>query len=251
MKVSDEELIKLQELENRIRITFKDKSLLKQALIHRSFINEASDRDELTNNERIEFLGDAILELVITEYLYEAYPQFKEGELTSFRAATVRTTSLAETGEKLQIGEFVYMSKGEETTGGRHRPYIIANTFESLLGAIYQDQGWEVVKGFLHRILVPKIKNIVENRTDIDSKSKLQEISQNKTGLTPSYHLVSAIGPDHNKEFTMAAKIGDYYFGEGKGRNKQEAEEFAANKAIEDWDLKYQAFFKKASDKTI
>ncbi len=245
MKVSEDELLKLQELENRIQITFKDKSLLKQALIHRSFINEASDKDELVHNERIEFLGDAILELVITEYLYQTYPQYKEGELTSFRAATVRTTSLATTAEKMQLGEFVFMSKGEERTGGRHRPYIMANTFESILGAIYLDQGWEVVKGFLNRILVPKIKTIVENRLDVDSKSKLQEVSQESTGLTPSYHLVSAIGPDHAKEFTMCVKIGEHNFGEGRGKNKQEAEESAADKAIEDWEEKYNVFFRK------
>lgn len=245
MKVSETEALKMAELEKKIGIDFKDKSLLKQALIHRSFINEAENSSELSHNERIEFLGDAILEFIITEYLYHTYPQFKEGELTSFRAATVRTTSLAVTADKLGLGEFVYMSKGEERTGGRNRPYILANTFESMLGAIYLDQGLESVKSFLYRILVPKIKLIVEQRLDIDHKSKLQEISQEKTGLTPAYQLLSAIGPDHAKEFTMCVKVGENIFGEGKGRNKQEAEENAASKAIDNWDLNYTKFYQK------
>jgi ribonuclease-3 len=245
MNLTETELLKMADLEKRIGIEFKDKSLLKQALIHRSFINEALNGAELSHNERIEFLGDAILELIITEYLYQAYPEYKEGELTSFRAATVRTTSLAITAEKLELGEFVYMSKGEERTGGRYRPYILANTFEAMLGAIYLDQGLETVKAFLHRILVPKIKNIVEQRLDIDHKSKLQEIAQEKTGLTPSYHLLNAVGPDHNKEFTMCVKVGEFVFGEGKGHNKQEAEENAASKAIDAWDSNQAKYFSK------
>lgn len=245
MTIAENELTQLTALETRIGITFKDKNILKQALIHRSFINEASDREQLCHNERIEFLGDAILELIITEYLYNTYPEYKEGELTSFRAATVRTTSLAATAEDLGLGEFVYMSKGEEHTGGRHRPYILANTFEAMLGAIYLDQGLETVKGFLHNILIPKIRNIVEQRLDIDNKSKLQEISQELTGLTPSYHLLSATGPDHAKTFVMSVKIGEHTFGEGNGRNKQEAEEKAAHQAINNWDMHYSQYYKK------
>lgn len=246
MSISEEELQKIKELEDKIVVSFKNKSLLKQALIHRSFINEADDRDALSHNERIEFLGDAVLELIVTEHLFNKYPEHKEGELTSFRAATVRTTSLAATAENLQIGDYIYMSKGEENTGGRHRPYILANTFESLLGAIYLDQGLDVVKKFLYEVLIPKIETIVEHRLDIDSKSKLQEISQERTGLTPSYHLISALGPDHAKEFVMCVKIGDFNFGEGKGRNKQEAEEQAANHAITNWESLYQRHFKLA-----
>lgn len=237
--ITEVELQQLNILEQRIGLTFKDKTILKQAMIHRSFINEANDREQLAHNERIEFLGDAVLEIIITEYLYKTYPQNKEGELTSFRAATVRTTSLAETAESIQLGEFVYMSKGEEHTGGRHRPYILANTFEAMLGAIYLDQGFEAAKSFLYKILVPKIEIIVKNRLDIDNKSKLQEISQERTGLTPSYHLISATGPDHDKEFVMCVKIGENIFGEGKGKNKQEAEERAAANAAENWDERY------------
>lgn len=235
MTITPAELDRFAELEKLIGLAFLNKDFLKQALIHRSYINEALDGAELEHNERIEFLGDAILEMVITEYLFRQYPQYNEGELTSFRAATVRTTSLAATAEKLQLGDFVYMSKGEERTGGRHRPYILANTFESLLGAIYLDQGLEVVKTFLEKVLIPKIKNIVENRLDIDFKSKLQELAQEKSGVTPSYHLLSAIGPDHAKEFSMCVKIGEMVCGEGKGKNKQEAEENAALQAIQNW----------------
>ncbi len=246
MLVSEQEQIKISEFEAKIGVIFNDKSLIKQALIHRSFINEANEKNDLNHNERIEFLGDAVLELVITEYLFKNYPEYKEGELTSFRAATVRTTSLAATAETLAIGDYIYMSKGEESTGGRHRPYILANTFESILGAIYLDQGFEKVTEFLHKVLIPKITTIVEHRLDIDNKSKLQEVSQERIGLTPSYHMLSASGPDHAKEFIMCVKIGDHNFGEGSGRNKQEAEEQAAAHALENWESLYQRHFKLA-----
>lgn len=246
MVITEHEQAKISEFETKIGVIFKDKSLIKQALIHRSFINEINEKNDLSHNERIEFLGDAVLELIITEHLFKTYPEYKEGELTSFRAATVRTTSLAATAEALEIGEYVYMSKGEESTGGRHRPYILANTFESILGAIYLDQGFEAVKSFLNKVLIPKITNIVEHRLDIDNKSKLQEVSQERTGLTPSYHMLSASGPDHAKEFIMCVKIGDHNFGEGSGRNKQEAEEQAAAHALENWESLYQRHFKLA-----
>jgi len=232
--MEEKELQKLAELENKIQIYFKDKKLLKQALIHRSHINELKNK-EWDHNERLEYLGDAVLELVVSEYLFNKYPNYKEGELTSFRAATVRTTSLAETSSELDLGKFLYLSKGEESTGGRTRPYILANTLESLLGAIYLDQGFEVVKIFIEKILLSKVDNIIKNRLDIDNKSKLQELSQEKFGITPSYDLISAIGPDHAKEFTMSAIIGDQIFGTGKGKNKQEAEENAAKNALDSW----------------
>lgn len=245
MKLQEEELQKFNELEQTIGITFKNKDILKQSLIHRSYINELTGSESLKHNERIEFLGDAILELIVTEYLFKTYPEYKEGELTSFRAATVRTTSLAATAETIQLGEYIYMSKGEENTGGRHRPYILANTFEAIIGAIYLDQGLEAAKKFLHDFLIPKIATIVAHRLDIDNKSKLQEISQEKTSLTPSYQLISAIGPDHAKEFVMCVKIGEHIFGEGSGRNKQEAEENAADFAIKNWESLFQKHFKQ------
>jgi len=233
--MSPEETARLDQLQKSIEIKFNRIELLKQALIHRSYVNEIPDTEQLQHNERIEFLGDAVLELIITEHLFQTYPQYKEGELTSFRAATVRTTSLAETAETIHLGDYIYLSKGEERTGGRKRPYILANTFESLIGAIFLDQGFDQVKVFLDKFLVPKITNIIAHRLDIDSKSKLQEMSQEAFGITPTYYLLSANGPDHAKEFQMSVKIGEQVCGQGRGKNKQEAEENAAKDAIGHW----------------
>ena len=224
----------LQELEKKLGITFKDKDLLTTALTHRSYLNENYDT-HLSNNERLEFLGDAVLELITTEYLFKTYPERAEGELTSFRSALVKTASLSETAFELTIGDYIYMSRGEEVTGGRKRPYILANTFESLLGAIYLDQGYEVARKFVIEKLVPKISQIIENRLDIDPKSKLQEVSQEVLNYTPVYELVSADGPDHDKEFVMAVKITNRIFGQGKGKSKQEAEQNAAQAALDHW----------------
>jgi ribonuclease-3 len=235
---------KLQTIQDSLSIHFTDLSLLRTSLIHRSYINEIEE-DGISNNERLEFLGDAVLELIITEYLFAKYPDRPEGELTSFRAATVKTTSLAETAEALQLGNFIYMSKGEEATGGRARPYILANTFEALLGAIYLDQGVEVARNFITTHLIPKIDLIVQERLDIDSKSKLQEICQEKFNITPSYELISSSGPDHAKIFIMGLKIDRHIVAQGQGRNKQEAEQNAAEKAIQEWESILKEYFNK------
>jgi ribonuclease-3 len=225
----------LQNLERRIKVQFHDQSLLKTALIHRSYLNEVRDQ-KLENNERLEFLGDAVLELLVTGFLFENYPDRSEGDLTSFRAATVKTESLAQTAELIGLGEYLYMSKGEERTGGRNRPYILANTFEALLGALYLDQGIEAAKTFLEQNLFGKIEAIVKNRLDIDSKSKLQELAQERFGFTPVYQMVNAEGPDHLKTFEMAVKIGEHSFATGSGKSKQEAEQAAAANALKDWE---------------
>lgn len=225
----------LTQLEKNLGVVFKDKELLRVALTHRSFLNEQHD-PKLHNNERLEFLGDAVLELITTEYLFKTYPERSEGDLTSFRSAVVKTSSLSETSLSLQVGDFIRMSKGEEVTGGRTRPYILANTFESLLGAIYLDQGYSAAKSFVTRKLLPKIPDIIENRLDIDPKSKLQEIAQEILNFTPIYELVSANGPDHSKNFVMSVKIRNKVFGEGEGKSKQEAEQNAAQAALDNWE---------------
>jgi ribonuclease-3 len=225
----------LIELMDKLQVRFNNLELLKTAVTHRSYLNETPSKHLISHNERLEYLGDAVLELIVTEHLFHTYPDFKEGELTSFRAATVRTTSLAETAESLKIGQYLYLSKGEERTGGRERPYILANTFEAILGAIFIDQGLDTAKDFLHRVLIPKIPSIVANRLDIDAKSKFQELSQEHFGITPTYDLVHEKGPDHSKEFKMAVKIGARIFGNGIGHNKQEAESNAALEAIANW----------------
>jgi ribonuclease-3 len=226
----------LSEFSKNIKVSFKNLDLLREALTHRSYLNELNgEQAELQHNERLEFLGDAVLELITTEYLFEQYPQRPEGDLTSFRAALVRTESLAHEAKKLNYGKYVFMSRGEEATGGRERPYILANTFEAVLGAIYLDQGIATASKFVTRILLPKINEIVEKRLDIDAKSKLQEISQEQLRVTPTYTLVDEVGPDHDKIFTMAVVIDSVEFGQGKGKSKQEAEQNAAENALKNW----------------
>lgn len=220
------------ELEKRLGVTFDDKSLIKTALTHRSYINENKDY-LLGHNERIEFLGDAVLELLVTEKLYAAYPDEPEGKLTSVRAAAVRTETLAEMSRKLGYGQYLLMSHGEEATGGRDREYILANTFEAVLGAIYLDKGIEVCREFLKKELFPIIPDIIKEELYIDNKSKFQEVAQEAEKETPHYELVEESGPDHDKTFEMAVYIGDAEFGRGKGKNKQAAEQEAAGDALD------------------
>lgn len=224
----------LEQFCEKINIQTENFVLLQQALIHRSFINE--DKDLEKHNERLEFLGDAVLELIVTEFLFSRYPDRPEGDLTSFRAALVKTESLAESAAKFQLGEYIYMSKGEESTGGRQRPYILANTFEALLGFIYLDKGFEIAKDFVSTHLINKIDNIVKNRLDIDNKSKLQEVAQEVFRFTPVYLLEKESGPDHEKTFVMKVMINENDFGVGKGSSKQEAEQAAAGHALDNWD---------------
>jgi len=222
-------------LENKIEVKFKNSKLLEEALTHRSFINESKEKN-IVNNERLEFLGDAVIELVVTEYLFNTYPTYNEGELTSFRSALVRTESLADEAVRLEIGAFIHMSNGEDNTGGRNRPYILANTFEALIGAIYLDQGYAEVKNFIVTNLCYKVENIIKNRLDIDPKSRLQQIAQEKFKITPTYKLITETGPDHNKEFIMAAMLESYEMGKGTGDSKQSAEQAAANATLDRWD---------------
>lgn len=228
------EAVKLKQLCEKIGIKIKNLETLKVALTHRSYLNEHR-RYNIEHNERLEFLGDAVLELLVSRHLFDNYPNKAEGELTSFRAATVRTESLYEEAKKINLGAFIFMSKGEEKTGGRKRPYILANTFEALLGAIYLDQGLTSVEKFLKRVLYYKIPEIIENRLDIDNKSKLQEISQEILKETPTYAILKTTGPDHAKKFTSRVLIKDKDFGQGQGASKQEAEQDAANQALENW----------------
>jgi ribonuclease-3 len=222
----------LKELTKQLNVEFKDIKFLKTALTHRSYLNEVKE-DGLEHNERLEFLGDAVLELIISEYLYSQFPDKPEGDLTSFRAATVRTESLANVSKSLGVGQFLIMSKGEEATGGREKDYLLANAFEAILGAIYLDQGYEVAKTFVAERLIPQIKNIVKYRLDIDSKTKFQEQAQSTFKRTPIYKVVGSDGPDHDKTFTMAVYIDNEEFGRGTGHSKQKAEEMAAEKGLE------------------
>jgi ribonuclease III len=221
----------LKTFEKEIGLKFKNKELLKRSLTHRSFLNENKDAD-LKNNERLEFLGDAVLELVVSEFLFNEYPNRPEGELTSFRAAVVKTDSLAKVSKDLGIGKFLLMSKGEEMTGGREKDYLLANTFEAIIGALYLDQGYESVKNFLQKHLIPQMDTIVKYRLDIDAKTKLQEKTQSIFKTTPNYKVIKEKGPDHDKIFTVVVKIHNKIYGQGEGITKQKAEDAAATQAL-------------------
>ncbi|MEK7528403.1 MAG: ribonuclease III [Patescibacteria group bacterium] len=221
-----------KKLEEQIGVTFRDATLLDTAFVHRSYINEHREEGRV-QNERLEFLGDAVLELVVTEYLYGHFPTKAEGELTAFRSALVKGRHLAEIADSLDLGLYLYLSHGEEKSGGRKKHYILANTLEALIGAMYLDQGFSVAHDFVSRFILTRLSDIVENELHVDAKSKLQEITQERFGVTPIYKLMEESGPDHDKTFTMAVCINDEVLGQGQGSSKQKAEQKAAIDALE------------------
>jgi ribonuclease-3 len=220
------------EFERKIGITFNNKALLRVAFTHRSFLNE--NRSAGTqHNERLEFLGDAVVELAVTDYLYKKFPDRDEGELTSFRAALVNAVTLSDLASKLSMNDYLLLSKGESKDVGRARQFILANTFESFVGALFLDRGMEACVSFLEAYLFPLTDGIVEGRLWQDAKSFFQEKSQDEMSVTPSYKLVRENGPDHDKQFTIGVYIGNELVAEGDGKSKQEAEQAAARKALE------------------
>jgi len=225
----------LSELEKTINIDFANKNLLKTAFAHRSYLNEHADF-HLPSNERLEFLGDAILQSLTSEFLYKTYPRSSEGELTNYRAALVCTQSLAESAKKLDLGKYLYLSKGENDSGGRESAYLLANTFEALLGAIYLDMGFDTAREFLENNLFIKLPEIIKNKRFKDFKSTLQEIVQEKLLVTPVYRVLREWGPDHNKSFEVAVLIKDKIVGKGAGSSKQKAEQTAAKDSLEKLD---------------
>ncbi len=226
----------LKKLEERLGVTFRDKTHLLVAITHRSYLNEHREATQ-DHNERYEFLGDAVLELVVTDFLFRKYPEKPEGELTAVRAALVNTVSIADASTKLELNEFLLLSKGEERDTGRARQYILANTFEAIVGALYLDQGYDAAQSFIAQELFNRTERIVEKRLWQDAKSRFQELAQEHVSVTPSYETLSQTGPDHDRVFTVGAFLGNEKIAEGKGRSKQEAEQAAAEKAIEakDW----------------
>lgn len=235
--------IKINDLKKTIGFEIEEDILI-EALTHRSYLNEVK-KPEIHHNERLEFIGDAVLELAVTEFLYHKYPNSPEGVLTSYRAALVKTESLAEESRRLKFGEYILMSRGEEQTGGRDRTYILANTMEAIIGAIYLSLGYDKAKEFIEQNVSYKIDKIVQERSNVDSKSRLQEISQEFTKITPSYDLKSTDGPDHEKIFDMVVYIGEFEFGRGTGKSKQEAQQRAAQSALENWEDLYGKYFAK------
>lgn len=223
----------LPKIEKIVGFTFTNKLHLLTAITHRSYLNENRDAKQ-DHNERLEFLGDAVLELVVTDFLFHKYPEKPEGELTAVRAALVNTVSLADASDKLGINDYLLMSKGEAKDMGRARQYILANAFEAMIGALYVDQGYEASQKFIADRLFAKTEKIVEKRLWQDAKSRFQELAQENTNTTPTYETLGQVGPDHDRVFTVGVYLGKEKIAEGNGRAKQEAEQQAAENALKE-----------------
>ena len=224
----------LENFAKKLEVDFNNINLLKQAVTHRSYLNEHRNY-KLDHNERLEFLGDAVLELVVTQYLYNNYKN-PEGELTNWRAALVNGEMLAKISKKLGVEEYLLMSRGETKDTGRARQYLLANAFEAVIGAIYLDQkekGYNMCQKFIMKNVICELPNIIENKLYMDPKSRFQEESQDKAGITPSYRVISESGPDHDKKFIVGVYLGDEMVAKGEGQSKQEAQRNAAEKGLE------------------
>jgi ribonuclease III, bacterial len=223
----------LSQLENSLGVVFLNKDLLQQALVHRSYLNEHSDF-YLSHNERLEFLGDAVLELLITEWLYKTYPREQEGDLTNWRASLVNAKMLAVIADEIGVDDYLLLSRGEaKDKNSKARQLILADAVESIIGAIYLDQGTEVAKKFIMAKIAVKLEYILKHGLYYDPKSKFQEISQDKFGVTPHYRVLKEEGPDHAKIFDIGLYVGEELIATGHGSSKQEAEVEAAKAGLE------------------
>ncbi|MFA6919096.1 MAG: ribonuclease III [Patescibacteria group bacterium] len=226
----------LTKLEKNLGVKFNNLDLLTQAIVHRSYLNEHPDF-RLDHNERLEFLGDAVLELAVTEYLYNHYPN-PEGELTNWRASLVNGVSLSNIAQHLDIEPFMFLSKGEsQDKNSKARQYILANALEAIIGSIYLDQGMDMATKFIQDKVLSKLEEIIDKKLYIDAKSFFQEKAQEKLGITPSYKVISSIGPDHDKVFKVGVYLSDDLVSTGVGSSKQEAQTDAAKNALikKDW----------------
>lgn len=219
-------------LERRLDHAFSNLDLLVEALTHRSYLNEHREYAG-SHNERLEFLGDAVLELAATDFLFRRFPARDEGELTSYRAALVNTVSLSASAQALGVGEFLLLSKGEAKDTGRARDVILADAFEAIIGAIYLDAGYSAAESFILKNLCSKIDDVIESRSYQDAKSHFQEAAQEKRGITPVYETLSEVGPDHDKVFQVGVFIGTAEIARGEGKSKQEAEQAAAQAGLD------------------
>lgn len=215
----------------RCSLLFDDLAILVEALTHRSYLNEHHEYTG-NHNERLEFLGDAVLELATTDFLFKKFPTKPEGDLTSYRAALVNTISLAESARALGVNDFLLLSKGESRDTGRARDVILADALEAIIGAIYLDQGFAAAEAFIAKHLHSKIDDVIAKRSFQDAKSRFQEIAQEKRGVTPNYETLSEMGPDHAKIFTVGLFIGSDEIARGEGQSKQEAEQKAAEAGL-------------------
>jgi len=224
-------MIDLKKFESIMGVTFRNPALLEQALVHRSYLNE-NPGFTLGHNERLEFLGDAVIELVVTEYLYRTYPN-PEGELTNWRASLVNAKTLAEIAAAIYLNDYLYLSRGEaKEVNTKARQYILANAFEAVVGALYLDQGIEAASELVNRLVISRLPYILEHELHLDPKSSFQEAAQEKASITPTYRVLSEIGPDHSKVFTIGVYLGDELVASGTGASKQEGEEAAARAAL-------------------
>lgn len=219
-------------LEAKLGVSFRNKDLLLQALTHRSYLNE-NPGFRLSHNERLEFLGDAVLELIVTEELFGRFPEKPEGDLTSYRAALVNSRMLASLAAELEINDFLLLSRGEAKDIGRARQFILANTFEAIVGAAYLDQGYQPVASLVTRLVFPKIDDVIARRLYRDPKSLFQEEAQERVGITPTYEVLREWGPDHDKHFVVGVYLDTELIAEGEGPSKQQAQEAAARLALE------------------
>ena len=222
----------LQEFQKQAGIQFKDERLLQQAFIHRSFINE-NPRSGLEHNERLEFLGDAVLELVVTEYLYSVYPNHSEGDLTAYRSALVNAVTLGQVADHLDFNALLKLSKGEAKDVSRARSSILADAYEAFIGALYLDQGYDVAKQFISRTVLIRTEDIIKQGLHKDAKSFVQEKAQEAKAVTPNYKVLGEEGPDHDKRFRVGIYFGEDLIAEGEGKSKQEAETSAARAALQ------------------
>jgi len=225
-------MTELDELETILGLAFRNKSLLQRALTHRSYLNE-HPYHSYEDNERLEFLGDAVLDFLTGEYLYHRFPELAEGPLTSLRSALVRRDTLARFAAGLDLGGHMLMGNGEMESGGRRRPATLCAVFEAVVGAIYLDQGLDAVSGLVEPLIEPEVAHILREQSDKDAKSLLQELAQGEFRCTPRYTTVAQVGPDHAKEFTVAVTLCGKTYGRGTGRSKQLAEQEAAQSALE------------------
>ena len=224
-------MTELSKLEAELKFTFNNKDLLQQAFVHRSYLNE-NRGFHLQHNERLEFLGDAVLELIVTEHLYKEYPDNPEGDLTAWRAALVNTKMLSHIGRELEFSNYLMLSRGEAKEEGKARDYILANTVEAFIGASYLDQGLKNAEKFITTYILSKLPEVLEDRLFLDAKSRFQELAQEKIGTTPTYEVIKDWGPDHAKNFRIGIYLDKELVAEGEGSSKQEAEQDAAKNAL-------------------
>ena len=238
VKKGDQALADLAALQQTLGISFNDSSLLERALVHSSYINENPSLAP-TSNERLEFLGDAALGLIVAEKLYQDSPDCDEGEMTRLRAALIRGDTLARMARAIRLGNYLYLGKGEEASGGRNKPANLAGALEAVIGAIFLDQGSAITRDFILRLLNTELQKVVSQGAGVDYKSQLQELIQAREQQTPVYRVIKTIGPDHDKRFTVEVRVGDTVLGKGSGKGKKAAETEAARSALEQFSANF------------